>query len=1139
MSEIEPAVTSSRPRSRSVSSLVWWLLAGLWILMAVGVIAFERHELDHTRTTLRAQAQTAAQQYADAVAARLHAQFIELQFVAVTLLPPESDGPPTPSAQTVQALRSFMALHPSLYAFNIQSADGNTIVWSTQAQSGKPITGSSGFTPLPDDPDFLLGSPRYAKRVGTHAITMRFRVRGPGGMTRYFVGTPYKLDQLLAYSDVFQQPWRITVNDRRSDKPLASWRSGRLDFESRSTEPLAAGVQQPIGKTPLIARVQWPAGLAWAHWTRTGRLRWLIEGAMLLGFALAIRLAWMNKRRQLRQRAEFERAARIDRLTLLPNALAFEERLEQLPTLDAKGAEVHAVLILDIYRFTEFNHQHGHQNGDAVLRQLAARLEALLGVDAVARLEGDAFSLLWRDLPRAAVRGKIVQAIKVLEAPFTLSSGQVRLTGSVGCALLPDDAESGAEAIGMAKAALFDGNKRHLQETFARLDPYGPEASDVLQWAARFLGNRASRLSLSFHEALAADSASAAVLALLQPEELHHFKRELARFMLTLSDAELTQDDHQRWARRMGALLAYMGIEPRALISASSWHRQQFLAQMQRIAGRLVEKQWLAQVMTARIEYGLTRQIQGANELQMGIQSRIVALYPDLMGSLNWFEALDKLLATLRTLPLLHSASVLKQDAMGQWFCKASTDSPARETPVLAPEHPVVQALVRGQSVSLPSLSADLRERLQENDAAVHALAAVPLKDVTGLTQSILLLRGRAPNQFSTPWMRAAIDGLQQALAVARHHIVIEAFTSPVTHEQRALYREHLFAGGLRMFMQPLLDLHQGACTKVEALARLQLPDGTVVSPGLFLPLLNEAELTRLFIEGLNLSLQMLNRWESRGLLLDLSINLPPHTLVDPGCPKWIAQALQTHGVAAQRLTLELLESSGDKHAEYEKALAQLHTLGVQLAMDDLGSGYSSLQRLQRLPFDFIKIDQGLVRNLPRDPFRGIAIIGGIVRLGRALNLRTVVEGVETYELMELSALLGADLLQGFGIAKPMPADEVPQWMAQHGKMASPAQEPTTLLGVLATHWLWEQGQGDAGSPDPAQAHLHCSLGRYIEQQGWRGTAVDQLHAAMHWAMQQGGAQSAQYRQAKMKFANALLLQAEGQKNQDQPQQNL
>ncbi|MGC9186060.1 MAG: PAS domain S-box protein, partial [Thiomonas sp.] len=176
----------------------------------------ELHTLDQTRARIRQDAQHAATNFAGVVSSRLKTQFTELQFAAVALLGPDAD-PRHPDPKVVQTLRRFMALHPSLYAFNILSPDGNTILWSTQAQQARPITSGAAFTPLPGHPDFLLGQDRDAKRVGTHVLTMRFRVRGPDGTVRYLVGTPYRLDQLLKplSQRAAALPWRLTVRDTR------------------------------------------------------------------------------------------------------------------------------------------------------------------------------------------------------------------------------------------------------------------------------------------------------------------------------------------------------------------------------------------------------------------------------------------------------------------------------------------------------------------------------------------------------------------------------------------------------------------------------------------------------------------------------------------------------------------------------------------------------------------------------------------------------------------------------------------------------------------------------------------------------------------------------------------------------------
>src|SRR5579875_3220359 len=126
------------------------------LLLSVGTCWMEWHILDQTRRQIRKDAQHAAADLAEVIAGRLHVQFTELQFAAETLLGPDID-PQHPDPKAVQALRRFQAAHPIVFAFNIQSPDGNTIFWSTAAQPSEPIHLGKQFTPLPLEPDFFLG----------------------------------------------------------------------------------------------------------------------------------------------------------------------------------------------------------------------------------------------------------------------------------------------------------------------------------------------------------------------------------------------------------------------------------------------------------------------------------------------------------------------------------------------------------------------------------------------------------------------------------------------------------------------------------------------------------------------------------------------------------------------------------------------------------------------------------------------------------------------------------------------------------------------------------------------------------------------------------------------------------------------
>lgn len=284
-------------RLRSPIHLALLTLPLLLVLAWIGWI--ESSALDHARVQMRQGAKRAATDLASAVSARLQTQFTELQFAAVALLGPDAD-PRHPDPRVVQTLRRFMALHPSLYAFNIQSPDGNTILWSTEAQPSQPITSGAAFTPLPSQPDFLLGQDRYAKRVGTHVITMRFRVRSSDGALPYLVGTPYRLDQLLRPPTDLETslPLRFTVRDTRDGSVLGVVEHGRVRFDHAALAPAPTSVTVPIAGYPLAVQVNWPSSLAWQSDARNSVLRWGFELGSLLLLGLAMGgIVWLLRQR--------------------------------------------------------------------------------------------------------------------------------------------------------------------------------------------------------------------------------------------------------------------------------------------------------------------------------------------------------------------------------------------------------------------------------------------------------------------------------------------------------------------------------------------------------------------------------------------------------------------------------------------------------------------------------------------------------------------------------------------------------------------------------------------------------------------------------------------------------------------------
>jgi len=244
---------------------------------------------------------------------------------------------------------------------------------------------------------------------------------------------------------------------------------------------------------------------------------------------------------------------------------------------------------------------------------------------------------------------------------------------------------------------------------------------------------------------------------------------------------------------------------------------------------------------------------------------------------------------------------------------------------------------------------------------------------------------------------------------------------------------------------------------------------------------------------GLDQALEQLVAWEAKDLQLDLSVNLAPATLLDPDCPAWVGQALRRHGVAPHRLSLELLETESIDAASQDEAIDQLVRLGVKLAMDDLGSGYSSLQRLSTLPFDTIKVDQSLTLNLRRDPLLSLSLIRAIIQLGRDLGRQVVVEGLEDAGMVEAAVILGAVQGQGYALARPMRADLLPGWAGAF-RLDVEAGRVRTFLGALAYHWLHAQ----SALPESSVPLKDCPVTQFFDAQGLGDAPVARWHRQCH-----------------------------------------
>jgi len=238
---------------------------------------------------------------------------------------------------------------------------------------------------------------------------------------------------------------------------------------------------------------------------------------------------------------------------------------------------------------------------------------------------------------------------------------------------------------------------------------------------------------------------------------------------------------------------------------------------------------------------------------------------------------------------------------------------------------------------------------------------------------------------------------------------------------------------------QPKIDLHTGLVTGVEALVRWAHPTLGVLGPDRFIPL---AESTGL-IEGLTplvleAGLAECRTWTADGYPISVAVNLSARNISDPLLPDRVAAAIARVGLPADRVILEITESSvmGDPEQTLP-VLHKLRDLGVCISLDDFGTGYSSLSYLQRLPVGEVKIDRSFVQGLSGENRASTrALIKTIIGLGADLNLRIVAEGVEDQATMDELRGLGCQVAQGYYISRPISGPDLRTWLARREEAA-------------------------------------------------------------------------------------------------------
>jgi diguanylate cyclase (GGDEF)-like protein len=236
------------------------------------------------------------------------------------------------------------------------------------------------------------------------------------------------------------------------------------------------------------------------------------------------------------------------------------------------------------------------------------------------------------------------------------------------------------------------------------------------------------------------------------------------------------------------------------------------------------------------------------------------------------------------------------------------------------------------------------------------------------------------------------------------------------------------------LHFQPIVDVADPTRLRgFEGLLRWE-NQGRAVGPDVFIPLAERSGVIgRLTSIVITQGIQQLSAWRAQGVIGDdvtISLNVSGHDLRSPNLIPQIAYALATFDVPADRVHLELTESSSIDIAGVLDTLNDLRALGVGLSIDDFGTGYASLSYLRDLPASIVKVDQSFTRNIA--DVRDRSLIAASIAMGHQLGMEVIAEGVETTDQLARLVELGCDMAQGYLISRPMAATAVPTWIAEH-----------------------------------------------------------------------------------------------------------
>ncbi len=322
----------------------------------------------------------------------------------------------------------------------------------------------------------------------------------------------------------------------------------------------------------------------------------------------------------------------------------------------------------------------------------------------------------------------------------------------------------------------------------------------------------------------------------------------------------------------------------------------------------------------------------------------------------------------------------------------------------------------------------------QEIQNALHppiTIDGMPIVVEAGIGVALYPQNGKDPDSL----LRRADIAMYAAKKAGAGYVIYDAKHdqhSPARLSLMAELRHAIEQDQLVLYYQPKIDLRNGDICGAEALVRWKHPQHGLMAPDTFIGAAERTGVIHPLTEWVMLTaVRQCRQWQKNGLKIPLAINLSARSLFNPTLPEQIQKVLREQEVSADSLVVEITETAimADPLRARE-ILQRIHDIGIQIAIDDFGIGYSSLAYLRRLPVDRLKVDKSFVTNMARDADDAM-IVHSTIDLAHALRLEVVAEGVENRETYDQLMKWGCDTAQGYLISRPLPAEAFESWLRE------------------------------------------------------------------------------------------------------------